>query len=275
MTTSPRNSRTRPKTTSRRRATRNSTLRPFCDVLKLGAAIRASKHHTDAVGCMSVSVLGLDDEYQSKLYSTSHTVKGDNGKDSTKDPKRGIKQTGLTPINAFIGFRAYYSRTLPRMHQHKLSSILSRAWASYKDKDFWTRHTVLYCAEPRECRFVDWLLKSVTPPDLSTEFTAQLASISPTMPVPPQDMSENALPSSNASINMYEAYFSSQPFEFLFDYSDFRWHGISAEGTLDIMNFSSIFSDEDNSVGLELPDLPQFLDNFDQSVDLNELIMEQ
>ncbi|KAK9352354.1 hypothetical protein V1505DRAFT_352435 [Lipomyces doorenjongii] len=85
-------------------------------------------------------------------------------------PKRisnkGRSNAAYTHINAFIGFRTYYSRILPNIHQRRLSSCLAKTWATYIHKDFWTRYTVLYCAEPRSQCFVDWLIQRVVPPDL-------------------------------------------------------------------------------------------------------------
>ncbi|KAK9322074.1 hypothetical protein V1517DRAFT_353287 [Lipomyces orientalis] len=80
--------------------------------------------------------------------------------------KKGRRSAGYTYINAFIGFRTYYSRILPNIHQRRLSSHLAKTWSSYIHKDFWTRYTVLYCAEPRSQCFVDWLEERVVPPDL-------------------------------------------------------------------------------------------------------------
>ncbi|KAK9457833.1 hypothetical protein V1511DRAFT_451252, partial [Dipodascopsis uninucleata] len=83
-----------------------------------------------------------------------------------RSKNRRPKKSGFTPINAFIGFRAYYCRILPNTHQQRLSSYLSKTWATYKHKDFWSRYTVLYCTEPRSKCFVDWLLERTVPPKL-------------------------------------------------------------------------------------------------------------
>ncbi|KAK9240357.1 hypothetical protein V1525DRAFT_227849 [Lipomyces kononenkoae] len=151
-----------------RLATRNSKLKPYCGVLKLDYTPQCPGT-TRSEPRAHIAIMGFDKlchadspENFTQIIMTDMKI---------RTPKRvsnkGRNGAGCnTHINAFIGFRTYYSRMLPNIHQRRLSSCLAKTWSTYIHKDFWTRYTGLYCAEPRSQCFVDWLTQRVVPPDL-------------------------------------------------------------------------------------------------------------
>ncbi|KAK9377041.1 uncharacterized protein V1513DRAFT_437143 [Lipomyces chichibuensis] len=155
-------SRTRP-------ATKNLNLKPYCGVIKLDCSPQAAgtgtKHPEPKA---HIAIMGFDKGWRADSPETFTQLIITDMKN--RAPKRisnkDRSSAGYTHINGFIGFRTYYSRILPNIHQRKLSSCLAKTWATYIHKDFWTRYTVLYCAEPRSQCFVDWLIQRVVPPDL-------------------------------------------------------------------------------------------------------------
>ncbi|KAK9487132.1 hypothetical protein V1527DRAFT_461747 [Lipomyces starkeyi] len=152
-----------------RQATKNLNLKPYCGVIKLDRSPRASGMRTKySEPKAHIAIMGFDKGWCADSPDTFTQIIMTDMKN--RAPKRisnkGRSSAGYTHINAFIGFRTYYSRILPNIHQHRLSSCLAKTWATYIHKDFWTRYTVLYCAEPRSQCFVDWLMERVVPPDL-------------------------------------------------------------------------------------------------------------
>ncbi|KAK9478792.1 hypothetical protein V1514DRAFT_342580 [Lipomyces japonicus] len=162
----------------RRSATRDPNLKPFCDVLKFDMAdmpklaadnaIRSPSDYTSKCFLME-----LESSADSQLFSNvsdmieERNIK--NLKTSQKTKQSHSYKNNGTALNAFIGFRSYYSRVLPGTNQLALSSVLSKIWASYKEKDqnFWLKYTVLYRSEPRLKCFADWLLeRTIVPPEL-------------------------------------------------------------------------------------------------------------
>ncbi|KAK9464237.1 hypothetical protein V1512DRAFT_255593 [Lipomyces arxii] len=165
-----------------RLATKNPKLKPYCDVLKFGTkCTNTFRRHNEEpfthVSVMDATTLSDNDGgisrleqhaiaatatvYCSERLLMSRTTIGIGTKSCLiKDRKM------LRPINSFIGFRTYYSRIFPNIHQNKLSAYLSKAWTTYEHKDFWTRNTAIYCAEPRSKSFVDWLQETAIPPQL-------------------------------------------------------------------------------------------------------------
>ncbi|KAK9469988.1 uncharacterized protein V1510DRAFT_309415 [Dipodascopsis tothii] len=156
----------------RPRSPRNKHLKGFCDVIKLSRAPIGRGDGDSDIGrgdkCQMM-VMGVNEKWKRATdYSTSCNREIDLLRKSSRVTKsKGKSATGSgTPINAFIGFRSYYSRILPSINQRSLSSYLSKVWAEYQDKDFWIRNTVLYCAAASEKSFADWLLEVAKPPDL-------------------------------------------------------------------------------------------------------------
>ncbi|KAJ8102853.1 hypothetical protein POJ06DRAFT_57136 [Lipomyces tetrasporus] len=154
-----------------RQATKNSNLKPYCGVLKLDYNPRAFASRTKEPKA-HVSIMGFDIGRRADAGNETftQTVMTDlRNRAAKRVSKKGRRSAGYTHINAFIGFRTYYSRILPNIHQRRLSSYLAKTWSSYIHKDFWTRYTVLYCAEPRSQCFVDWLNQRVDPPYLPVD----------------------------------------------------------------------------------------------------------
>ncbi|KAK9366483.1 hypothetical protein V1509DRAFT_629589 [Lipomyces kononenkoae] len=149
-----------------RQATRNSKLKPYCGVLKLDCTppCPGSASAPRAL----ITIMGFDKARHGDSENFTQIIITDMQiRTSKRVSNKGRNGAGYnTHINAFIGFRTYYSRILPNIHQHRLSSCLAKTWSTYIHKDFWTRYTVLYCAEPRSQCFVDWLIERVIPPDL-------------------------------------------------------------------------------------------------------------
>ncbi|KAK9390488.1 hypothetical protein V1515DRAFT_590520 [Lipomyces mesembrius] len=150
-----------------RHATKNLNLKPYCGVLKLGrnplASGTGTKHSEPKA---HISIMGFDKGWRADSPETFTQIIMTDMKNRAPNSNKGRSGAAYTHINAFIGFRTYYSRILPNIHQRRLSSCLAKTWATYIHKDFWTRYTVLYCAEPRSQCFVDWLIQRVVPPDL-------------------------------------------------------------------------------------------------------------
>ncbi|KAK9459952.1 uncharacterized protein V1516DRAFT_472100 [Lipomyces oligophaga] len=153
----------------------DNSMNTYCDVLKL-AHTPAKRISKDSSNYFQFSVMGLNEDDHSNLYlSLPLQVAASRENSHSRAPRssgpRRRKSTKLngTAINAFFGFRAYYNRVFPNLNQQHLSSYLSKIWAAYDNKDFWTRQTMIYnLGDKQEC-FVDWLLNRVVPPTLPDE----------------------------------------------------------------------------------------------------------
>ncbi|KAK9383381.1 uncharacterized protein V2V93DRAFT_134952 [Kockiozyma suomiensis] len=162
---------------------KNPAIKPFCNVMRFDYN-RPTSLRTSAVKSRHtahMSVIGFDPLCGMEV---STTVPALNSIAVLKklESKSSSTKIGIKNINGFIGFRTFYSRMFPNLHQQRLSTLLSKTWMKYDNKDFWARYAALYCAEARSEGFADWLLARTHPPALpqKEEFFALLqACISP------------------------------------------------------------------------------------------------
>ncbi|KAL6451210.1 MTLALPHA1 Mating-type-like protein ALPHA1 [Candida maltosa Xu316] len=83
---------------------------------------------------------------------------------STKTAKS--KKSKLKPINSFIAFRSFYSRSISNPeHQRELSSKLAELWTTDPNKEIWNQYTESYnnylLSPGASMNFVDWLYDSL------------------------------------------------------------------------------------------------------------------
>lgn len=106
------------------------------------------------------------DELKSELGSGSIVPK--KKRLPKKVNKKSLKQDGpkkaKTKLNAFMAYRAFYSRDIfSTQSQRKLSSSLSKAWAEEESQLIWKRYATEYNAQTSQfpnVPFVEWLMKT-------------------------------------------------------------------------------------------------------------------
>lgn len=85
---------------------------------------------------------------------------------SPKPESVKTKKSKLRPINSFIAFRSFYSRTISRPeYQRELSSKLAEVWKEEPHREVWEQYTLFYNNYLLDCNnklaFVDWLLQTL------------------------------------------------------------------------------------------------------------------
>lgn len=112
----------------------------------------------------------------------------ENLKQCTKRKRRLVsKKRGK--MNAFMAFRAFYSRCIfSSERQRQLSILLSKFWAKDTDQEVWRRYAHEYNNDNTLEDFIEWLCKALNIKLNDDESPEQIISINPYNPVDVEDV---------------------------------------------------------------------------------------